>query len=218
MNYDIYIIAFIAVLVLARLWSVFGQKNGEERERENPFADAPEDKDPAPPSWAQAGEEPPLPPKPLMLPPASLAGGLARIKEADPVFDEKAFIQSARSMFVQILGDFVKGDVTASASLLAPAVYQGFNDAIAERRNAGHSLEHELVTLRDAECIRAACADDGNATITVRFVSLQRSTVRDASGKCIGPEGAVEEVTDIWTFSRNAKDAASSWILSGTRA
>ena len=221
MDYDIIIYAVIALVVLARLWSVLGQKNGEDRERPNPFAAPP----PATPDSerdnAHAGQpaaEVPLLLRPAQPAPASLAGGLAAIKDNDPAFDEKQFLQGARAAFTRILGDFAAGDLTESMRLLGPTVLPHFRAAIEARRAAGETMEHKLVAIRVAECC-AAALDSAEARITVRFISEQESAVRDAGGKIVsGSDGKVEEITDLWTFARDIKSADPNWILVETKS
>ena len=203
MDYDIIICAIIAVLVLARLWQVLGQRNGEERERGNPFSQ-PFSADSPQPGQAQNA---PAAPKPPVFAPDSLAGGLAQIKEADPAFDEKQFLQNVRSAFTLVLGGYIKGDMGPCERFLTPQILAHFNQAIAARNSAGQVAEHNLLSIRDAECVTAKL-DNGRATIMVRFISDQES-VKD---------GKTEEVTDMWVFARDAKNSAADWILVETRS
>lgn len=221
MDYDVIIYAVITVIVLARLWSLLGQRSGEDRERPNPFV-APSSVTPdsgtgaAKPAPGQA--EVPLLLKPVQFAPASLAGGLMQIKEIDPSFDEKQFLQGARSAFSLILNDFAKGDLSESTRLLGPTVLPHFREAIEARRNAAQTMEHKLLNIREAECA-AAKMDNSEARITVRFVSDQESVVRDARGQIIsGNEGQVEAITDLWTFARDTKSTDPNWILVETKS
>lgn len=221
MDFDVIIYAIVAILVLARLWSVLGQRGGEDRERPNPFIAPP----PAAPDDGRAGvsadqspAEIPLLLRPAQAAPASLAGGLAQIKEADPAFDEKQFLQGARAAFALILGDFAKGDLAESAKLLGPAVLPHFHEAIEARRNAGQTMEHKLAAIREAECV-AAKLDGSQAFVTVRFVSQQESTLHDSGGQVVGgSDGKVEEITDRWTFARDTKSPDPNWILVETKS
>jgi predicted lipid-binding transport protein (Tim44 family) len=220
MDYDILIYAVIAIIILARLWSVLGQNGPEDRERPNPFAVpppiAPDAKDGRAPA-DQPQTEVPLLLKPAAYAPASLAGGLAQIKEANPTFDEKQFLQGARAAFTMILNDFAKGDLSESTRLLGPTVLPHFRDAIEARRDAGHTLEHKLVAIRDAECI-AAKLENNQALLTVRFISEQESVTRDAGGQIVSGDGKTEEITDLWTFARDIKSSDPNWVLVETKS
>lgn len=222
MDYDIIIYAVIAVVILARLWSVLGQRNQEDRERPNPFVAPPP---PVAPDANAPGDTPaqpraaiPLLLSPLQPAPASLAGGLAQIKAADPAFDERHFLQGARAAFTLILDDFAKGDLSESTRLLGPHVLPLFRDAIEARRTAGQTMEHKLIALREAECV-AARLEGTQAIIIVRFRSEQESSLRDSSGNIVGGSaGTVEDITDLWTFARDTKSPDPNWILVETKS
>jgi predicted lipid-binding transport protein (Tim44 family) len=221
MNLDIILYAIIAVVLLARLWTVFGRRNHDEKQRPNPFvmpAPGPQDgKKTAISSDPRASAE-----TPLLLQssaaPASLAGGLEQIKALDPSFDEKAFLQGARSAFTTVVEDFAKGDLDRIGRLLGPAVLPHFQAAIEARRKAGQVMESRVTRIRDAETA-AASTDNVRSVITVRFVSEQENVLRDMRGQVVGGEaGKIEEVTDLWTFARDIKSSDPNWILIETHS
>jgi len=218
MDYDIIIYALVAVLILARLWTVLGQRGGDDRTRINPFAARPPTTLDAGPT-AIAGPqrtETPLLLKPMQLAPDSLAGGLASIRVADPTFDEKQFLQKVRAAFTTILAGFAKGDLTEAAPFLHPVVLAQFKDAVEARQQAGQSMDHRLVAIREAECVTAK-SEGNHATITVRFVSQQETTLRDSLGAVLDNSGKTEEITDLWVFARDVK-ADPNWILVETKS
>lgn len=207
------IFAIVAVVLLARLWSVFGRRNGTDDTPSNPFA-MPEPKD-APPEDLKAIRTPAML---LGAPPTSLAGGLESIKTLDPAFDEKAFLQNARATFTMIVEDFAKGDLSRSRNLLGPNVLPHFENAIEARQKAGQSMENRVLRIKDAE-VTAAHAEGTRMDITVRFMSEQENILSDSSGRVIGGgEGRVEEIADLWTFARDSQSANANWVLSETRS
>lgn len=223
MDLDIILYAIIAVVLFARLWSVFGRRNDEDTQRPNPFA-AP----PTPPANAQdasfAGADPAvspngaLLPKPLLAAPASLAGGLEQIKILDPSFDEKQFLQGARTAFTMIVEDFAKSDLSQIERLLGPEVLPHFRQAIEARRDAGQVMESKILRIREADTF-AAQVDDSRAIVTVRFISEQENVLRDAEGHVIGGNpDQVEIITDIWSFARDVKSSDPNWILIETKS
>src|SRR5271170_2819722 len=126
---DILIYALIAVVLLVRLWAVFGRRNDSDRSRPNPFAaPAPgvrDDEDVM--VLAQRNRKPAV--APLVPPgaaPMSLQGALDAVKQLDPSFDEKQFLQNVRTMFTKIVGAFAKGDLTDVKKFLGPAVLPRF--------------------------------------------------------------------------------------------
>ena len=225
MEIDTIIYAVVAILVFAKLWSVLGQKNEGDPDngsRPNPFAapsarkQAVDDEDAPLPSTNAEGtamvEHPPLL-RPMRVAPESVAGGHEQIKELDPGFDEKAFLQGAKSAFTLIVGEFASGDMSRSATMLGPHVKPAFDAAIKSRQGAGQSAQCKINRIREAETVRAKL-EGTTATIVVRFVSEQENILRDTHGTIIhGQEGKTEEITDIWTFARDLKASDPNWIL-----
>ena len=222
MSVDTLFYAVIAVVLVVRLWSVLGRRNDDEPQRPNPFViPAPGAKDEKK-TELPATASPDVPEIPLLLrprhaAPASLAGGLEQIKTLDPSFDEKTFLQGARTAFTMIVEDFAKGDLSRIEPFLGPNVLPHFRNAIEARRKAGETMESKIMRIRNAESA-AARTEDQRAIITVRFVTEQENILRDAQGKIIGGEaGKVEEITDLWTFTRDSKSDDPNWILTETR-
>lgn len=220
MDIDTIILAVIAVLLFARLWTVLGRRNDEDKLRPNPFL-APlfpaQNKKEQDPKKEPVRELPPLL-QSFKAPPTSLAGGLEQIKHRDPAFDEKQFLQTAKLHFTLIVEDFAKGDLTQITSLLAPAVAAHFQTALEARNKAGQKAESKIISIKEADT-DAARLDGDQARITVRFVSIQENILRDANGQVIGgAPGKREEVTDLWTFTRDMVVADANWLLAETGA
>lgn len=214
---EIVVFAMIAAFLVFRLRSVLGRRNGEERQRPNPYA--------AP----RPGQD--LPDNVVVLPergrtadataedegPPSLAVGLARIKAADPSFEEKPFVQGAQSAFEMIVQAFAKGDTTALRPLLSDDVYDNFAAAIRSRTAAGETLETRVERIKDADLLEARM-EGRNAVITAKFVSDQVNVTRDTAGTVVdGDPERVQEVTDIWTFARDTRSRDPNWLLVETR-
>jgi predicted lipid-binding transport protein (Tim44 family) len=220
---DIFLYAIVAIVLLARLWSVFGRRNDEDTQRPNPFATpAPSRNDDAmlPPAGARSRNNTivPPPPLPLLTAPTSLAGVLEQVKLMDPIFDEKEFLQGARTAFTTIIQAFAKGDLTPVRVLLGPNVLPHFETAVAARAKAGETLETRIVRIREAETT-AAETSNAEARITVHFESEQENILRDASGIVLsGIPGKSEEISDLWTFARSVKSASPDWQLVETRS
>jgi predicted lipid-binding transport protein (Tim44 family) len=236
---DILIFALIAVVVFARLWVVFGRRNEEDRQQPNPFAT------PAPPTAGppdklaeklqDSGKEasktdgiiaarklpdtavPPRALLPMGSAPASLAGGLERVKAADPSFDERAFLRTCRTNFTAIVSAFAKGDLSDVKKYLAPSIEAHFQKAIDARRAANETLESHIEVIRDCETT-AAKVEDGRTIVTVRFVSDQENILKDSAGKILsGEAGTVEEITDLWTLSHELRSSSPDWLLIETK-
>lgn len=220
---EILLYAAIAAFLLARLWSVLGQRHDDEPQRPNPFtrpaAEREEDEGIVLPGRSEpAAAE--ARPNPVAIPlpaPESLAGGLRRITELDPQFDEKKFLQGAKAAFAMIVTDFAKGDLAAIEYLLSPKVAAQFRAAIAARAAAGQTLEHKLLALRDIDTMSAR-VEGSRALLGVRFISDQENILRAADGQITsGAPGQSELIEDDWIFMRDTATADPNWQVVETR-
>lgn len=211
---EIIIFAAIAGFLVLRLRSVLGRRTGTERRRD-PFARS---GDPAPEKVVPlpARARPAVPPPTIDV--AADATGVARIKAADPRFDEAAFLSGARGAFEIIVNAFAKGDTAALQPLLSETVYASFAAAIRARRDANETFETDLMTIKTVEIAEAALEGD-TALVTVKFVSDQINVTRGADGAVVDgdPEHVVEK-TDLWTFSRSVRSRDPNWTLIATHS
>ncbi len=220
---DILFYAIIAAVLAWRLFHTLGTRHEDGRTRPNPFAGA-EEKSGAPSAAKDLLALPlevPAPKvkdAPLLAPPGpapqSLSGALQRIKEADPRFDEKAFLKGARMAFEMIVHAFAASERGALEPLVSPVLYEAFKSAIDAREAAGEKLEIKLLNLLEAHII-AAEIKGRFAQVTVEFVSDQaRATTKD--GQLLESE-TPQRLHDIWTFRRELGDANPNWMLVETR-
>jgi predicted lipid-binding transport protein (Tim44 family) len=92
-------------------------------------------------------------------------------------------------------------------------VRDSFAAAIAERKEAGHTLENRLVSIESAR-IESARLEGRTAFLTVHFVADIAAVTRDAEGNVIaGTLTDAVATNDSWTFSRNLKDSDPNWLL-----
>ncbi|MGQ9366285.1 Tim44/TimA family putative adaptor protein [Azospirillum sp. ST 5-10] len=214
---EIVIFAMIAAFLVYRLRSVLGRRNGEERQRPNPYAPRPDQGRPdnvvtMPGRPRGQPSEPASPDEPL-----SLAAAIAQIAGVDPNFDEKRFLQGARAAFEMIVDAFARGDTAALRPLLSDDVYENFARAIRERQAAGETLETRIESIEDAD-VAEARLDGRTALVSVKFVSHQVNVTRDANGAIVdGDPNTAVEVVDIWTFARDTRSRDPNWALVETR-
>jgi len=212
---DIIIYAAIAVLLLARLWAVFGRRNDEDTERPNPFVAPPASENDEVMVRPRAKDAPAALSVPQNAAPASLAGGLEQVARLDPNFDEKKFLQNARAIFTAVVSGFSGGDLAPCRRMLGAGVLPHFEAAIAARAKAGEKLAGRITRIRDAE-VTAARVEGSRAVLAVRFLSEQENVLSDAAGKIIsGAPGKSEEIADQWVFARDTK--GGDWQVIETR-
>ncbi len=215
---DIIIFAIVAVVIALRLRSVLGQRHDDEPRRPNPFGVPKAGKEEDDEGFMLSPKhEAALPPEalspPPVLAPESLSGVLTLIKQREPTFDEKTFLQGARSAFMLIVGAFARGDLEMLRKYLGPDVYDAFARAVQTRQAASQRMETNILAIKEAEVLRARLTGDV-ARLTVRFVSEQTNVTYDAQGQVIeGSSTQREQIEDVWSFARNLKQADPNWLL-----
>ncbi len=187
---EILVLAVVAGLVLARLYSVLGRRTGSER--------------PSQPQPQPAQGELPRTQQPRQTPQASLGGaggdGLMDISRADPSFDPEHFLSGARGAYEIIIGAYAKGDKDALRNLLTPRVYETYVAAITQREAKGEKGP-ELVRLKSAELSDAALEGD-NARVSVKFEAELAEGLHH-----------LRDTKERWTFERDVRSSDPNWRL-----
>jgi predicted lipid-binding transport protein (Tim44 family) len=229
---DIYTIIFLAlaVFIFLRLRSVLGQRTGSERppyDRAAPnVVQRTQDNNNVVPMPGAVIDQAPLAPsadvapadrwKGVAEPGTPLAAGLDAIVAQDSSFDPRHFISGARSAYEMIVLAFANGDRRALKDLLSSEVYDSFEAVIKDREKHEQKTETRFVSIDKAELVGAE-ARDRSAQLTVRFVSQMISVTRDKAGTIVdGNPDKVTDITDVWTFARDATSRDPNWKLVGT--
>lgn len=190
---EILVLAAVAGLVLARLYSVLGKRTGAERPSVPPPRPQPAQGDyrdaPSMPSHSPALEN---------LGPAS--SGLMDIQRADGSFDPAYFITGARSAYELIVHAFSVGDREALRPLLTPRVFSAYDKAITDREATGDKGP-ELVRLKIAEIVEAALVNT-TARVAVKF---EAELAHGLHG--------IRDTLEKWTFERDVHSKDPTWQL-----
>lgn len=216
----IFIVA--AVVIFLRLRSVLGQRTGHERPPHDPYS-APEeqaaDNVVALPKRRAAeadGEVVTSEIDQYAKPGTPLHGQLTALRQADPAFSPRQFVEGAKLAYEMIVLAFADGDRKTLKSLLSRDVYDGFVAAIAEREKRGEKLRSTFVGIRDA-AITGVEMRGTEAFVTMRIVSEMISSTIAADESVIdGDPDQVEEVKDVWTFVRDTRNRDPNWKLDAT--
>ena len=228
--FDIYTIIFLAlaIFIFIRLRSVLGQRTGRERPPYDPYS-ARDARAPASDkvvTLPTRNAEPAGRPaeiaadrwKGIAAEDSPVAKGLDAIVASDRTFDAQHFVAGARGAYEMIVGAFAAGDRKSLKGLLSRDVYEGFEAAIKDRESKGETVENKFVSLDTADIIGAEMRGN-TAQVTMRFVSQLISATRDKSGNVTeGSPDKVTEVTDVWTFAREAAARDPNWKLVATEA
>lgn len=220
---DIIFFAMIAAFLVLRLRGVLGRRDGHEGKVQDPFKkQASEQQDNnviAMPDRADAGaDEGPVKESVLDADDSNNPAikGLIDIQRTDPNFDSEDFVSGSKIAFELILGAYSAGDTGTLKPLLSSEVFADFTQAIRDREQAGETLEDTLVGIKSADIVEAYL-EGRSANITTKFISEQINATRDENGDVVdGNPNAVIEVTDFWTFARDAKSRNPNWTLIAT--
>lgn len=237
-SFDMTTLVFLALAVFVawKLRSVLGQKTGHEKPPVNPFPrrDAPSDRPDQAASAErrdnvvrmpgvandQPGSQIPAAERWKDIAPADspVFAGLEAIVRQEPDFEPAGFLVGAKSAYETIVTAFARGDRKMLKGLLAKEVYDGFEQAIAEREKRGEKAESSFVSIDKAQIV-AVDVKGKVAQVTIAFVSQLISVVRDAQGTVVdGSADAVSEVSDVWTFSRQLGSRDPNWLLVATES
>ena len=224
----------IAVFIFLRLRSVLGKRTGHQRPPFDP-------RDMRPPLPGQRSAKPAsdkvvtLPKRGDEAEAGTITESAARIDKiakpgtklnrqlkdvvaADPDFNPDSFLEGAKLAYEMIVTAFADGDKKTLRGLLSREVYDGFASAISEREEKGEQVHASFVGIDSAK-ITGAEASRNDVHITTRFVSQIISATYDADGKVVdGDPEQVAEVTDIWTFARDARSRDPNWKLVATES
>lgn len=214
---DILLLGAIAGFIALRLRAVLGQRTGHQQRRRPPFGgpesesdkNAADDRDNVIPLPRREGDAA-----------ASLPGDekVARIRAADPSFDLAEFMAGAKAAYEMIVTAFAAGDKDTLRPLLSREVFADFAGVIDDRTKRGETVETTFVGLRSAEIVESQ-VNGRIIEVTVKFESELISVTKDAQGHVIaGHANAVDQVTDIWTFARDAGSRDPNWTLIATSA
>ena len=227
--YDVLLIAGIAAFLVYRLYSVLGTRHGEERERQNPFA-----QDGTKKTTAQDLTAAPLTPssQQTVVPLAGMdqlvdgtanqdgriAEGLNDIASEDRSFQIGSFMQGARAAFEMVVMAYSRGDLDTLRGLLSPKLFSDFEAGVKAREAAGHSNELTIHRMKAARIVEAHLGGT-MAYVTVDFDVEETSVTRDSSGNIVdGDPDKIFSVEDVWTFTRDVRSPDPNWILIETRA
>ena len=220
---DILILAAIAGFLLLRLRSVLGRRTGHERP---PPEDTTSKRNADVNSDGNVVELPDRGGRHDQAEAAvqeidaddAVAAALAQIRAADGNLTAKDFLAGARSAFELIVHAFATGDTGTLRSLLTEEVFEEFSAEIRTRLEAQETLETTVIGVKSADVIEARL-EGRQAFVTVKFVSEQVVVTRDAEGHVIvGDPNSVNQITDIWTFSRNTRSRDPNWNIAETRS
>lgn len=214
---ELLVLFALAAVVLYRLRAIIGTRTGHEappeflrrqqearhpRGKPTPVPDiAPPDQDEQMPGVPESGRD-----------------AVEAIRRIEPGFSIGDFVGGARGAYEMILMAYEEGDRDTLRSLLAPDVFQAFEQGIVAREEAGLRVDARFIGVREAKVDEIAFDPDTRiADITIRFVGELITAVRDPENRVVeGDPNDIRRQTDRWTFSREVGSSDPNWLLTGT--
>jgi predicted lipid-binding transport protein (Tim44 family) len=213
---DILLLGAIAGFIALRLRAVLGQRTGHEQRRRRPPFGGPEGE--ADKAGAERSDERG---NVITLPRREAEAGpvdekIARVRAVDSSFNPAEFLDGAKAAYEMIVTAFAAGDKDTLRPLLSREVFSDFAGVIDERTKRGETVETTFVGMRGAEIVETQ-VQGRIVEVTVKFESELITATKDAQGHVIaGHANAVDQVTDIWTFARDAGSRDPNWTLIAT--
>ncbi|MCF6115345.1 Tim44/TimA family putative adaptor protein [Mesorhizobium muleiense] len=215
-----------AVVIFFQLRNVLGRRTGSERPPFDPYTAGRTRDDAQKPENVVSLPRKRAPGEPAIdayaaidafaKPDTALNKGLRAIKDNDPAFDPKTFVDGAKMAYEMIVMAYADGDRKTLKNLLSREVYDGFVAAIGDREAKSEKIQSSFVGIDKADIVSAEMKGS-EAHITLRIVSELISATRDKAGAVIdGDPETVAEVKDVWTFARDTRSRDPNWKLVAT--
>ena len=215
-----------AVLIFLQLRSVLGRRTGNEKPPVDPYSAREAARAPT----SDDGKVVTLPRREVTdedrfaeidsvaKPGTALNESLRELLKVDSSFQPREFLNGARMAYEMIVMAFADGDRKTLKNLLSKEVYEGFDAAISEREARGEVVKSTFVGIEKADIIQAS-ANGTEEQVTVKIVSQLISATFDKAGAVVeGDQESVADVTDIWTFARDARSRDPNWKLVATES
>ncbi len=136
--------------------------------------------------------------------------------DADPTFDEKAFVEGAKAAYEMIVEAFADGDMHRIRTYLGDNVFNAFNSAVEQRKSSEQTMELTFVGIDTANVVDADVTQE-RLVATTEFTSNQVRVTRDKEANIVeGDPNRIDLVRDRWTFARKRNSKDPNWVLVAT--
>lgn len=140
-----------------------------------------------------------------------------RLLRQIPDFNRETFLKGAKKAFEMITHAFNNADVETLKILVAPDIAKKMGDIIKQRQDEKITAETDFIGFDSVE-IKKVELKENDALIAVEFVSEQVNVLRAENGEIIeGDENYIQNITDLWTFSRPLNTKKTNWVLVSTK-
>jgi predicted lipid-binding transport protein (Tim44 family) len=140
--------------------------------------------------------------------------GLDEIRQTDPGFDDKHFLEVAADVFFKVQAGWMRRELDSFRHLLGSQLASEYQHHFDQMKQQGHINKLESIAIRKVEMTDAG-SDNGEDFVTVLFTAnLLDYTVHDQTGALV--EGSMTEpvkFAEKWTWARPIR--TENWKLEG---
>ena len=127
---------------------------------------------------------------------------VARLREADPQFDEQQFYERAAAAFLKIQSAWSEQNIEPVRAFISDGIYERFSLQIQEQRDLGYRNRMENVVVRQTLLAQVE-SDEPFDVVTVRIrASALDYRQRLADGNRIAGTARTDTFVEFWTFLR----------------
>ncbi len=204
---DVLIIAGLLFFVATRFFSHKLPKTKSKNVKRGRLIDFPQ---PEAPKQTQAKKAKPAAVKPKT---PTQTTGLAAIKELDPTFNRSQFVEGAKHAYGLYHKAYTEGDEETLDNLLSPRLFDEVMTGRDELEKAGHTTLYNVKSVDDVTLVDAHISGQ-TMIIDVKYTAKTIIAVLDEAGKAVkGKKTVPVDITEIWTWARNASSEDPNWEL-----
>ena len=144
---------------------------------------------------------------------ADVARDLELIRQFDPAFDARQFLDSGCLVYETVVMAFANGDRELLHDLVSVDIYNTFSEIILKREERCERVELSFVCLESAEITNVSLFNKC-AQITICFVAQLITATHAENGAVVaGDPEKILNVNDMWTFARELTSKRPAWKL-----
>jgi len=138
----------------------------------------------------------------------------AKVMKCYPAFNEDKFLATVEVVFKNVFTAYAACDKDTLKMLLSPKLYTAFAMAIDDRQSKGEVLSGSIERIASKQIIAVDIADS-KISVDVKFSTEQITILKNANGTILeGSEDYINNVIEIWTFTRSIDSTSNQWFLS----
>ncbi len=210
---EILLFAVLSIYLFYRLWSVLGTRTGQEKQRQWPRSENPDDNVIILPQK----NAPQAAPEIILDAPPPFAAEIKTIQKSIKDFSTERFALGACNAFRAVLTAFAKGDSDRLEQLVGTKIAKEFQQAIKTRLKRKEEL---IINVKEVDvAVEAVTLNKAIAQILVCFTSDQIVTTLNKAGEIIDNTNQLtNRMIDRWTFQKDLKEPGLIWLLVKTES